>query len=150
MAISGGFRFRVTGEDVFPNGCVMGADPVVAVTDFEKKGKGDDQERDKHNPDLRVWAVRVHDLDEALMGKSRELVVKISAPVQPVPPVGAFQQVEFEGLTVTPWIEEKSYGKDKRGVMRFSIRATGFKTPGKPAASGASAATASPVEKKAS
>ena len=80
MAISGGFRFRVIKiEDVFPNGCVMGADPVVAVTDFEKKGKADDQERDKHNPDLRVWAVRVHDLDEALTGKSRELVVKISA-----------------------------------------------------------------------
>ena len=92
MAISGGFRFRVTSEDVFPHGCVMGADPVVPVTDFEKKGKADDQERDKHHPDLRVWAVRVHDLDESLMGKSRELVVKISAPVQPVPPVGAFSR----------------------------------------------------------
>ncbi|WP_018347446.1 hypothetical protein [Longispora albida] len=134
MAIAGGFRFKVDMADVFPKGCVMGADPVVAVTDFEKKGKkADDQERDKQDPDLRVWAVRVTDLDEALVGKSREVVVKISATVQPVPPVGAFQQVEFEGLTITPWVEEKSFGGVSRGVQKFSIRATGFKMSGKAA-----------------
>lgn len=142
MAISGGFRFQVRSEDAFPNGCVMGADPVIAVTDFEKKGKGDDQERDKRNPDLRVWSVRVHDLDENLVGKSREIVVKISAPVQPVPLVGPFQHVEFENLTVTPWLEEKMLGGKTRSVMRFSYRATGFKDARANAASGNGSAAA--------
>ena len=85
------------------------------------------------------------------MGKSRELVVKISATHQPVPPVGPFQPVEFEGLTVTPWMEEKSFGKDgKRAAQRFSIRATGFKTPGKTAGSASTPVAASAAEKKAS
>ncbi|MEV6526335.1 transcriptional regulator [Longispora sp. NPDC051575] len=139
MAISGGMRFRVLMADIFPNGCVMGVDKPEAVTDFEKKGKGDDQERDKQNPDLRVWSVRVHDLDEALEGKAREVLIKISAPHMPVPPVSAFQQVEFEGLTVTPWVEEKSFGGVKRGVQKFSIRASGFKEPGKSSAPSAPA-----------
>ena len=72
---------------------------------------------------------------------------------QPVPPVGAFQPVEFEGLTVTPWIEEKNFGNNKRGVMRFSIRATGFKESRKSAGSTAQAAastSAAATEKKAS
>lgn len=148
MAITGGFRFGVKTDDVFPNGCVMGADPVVVVTDFEKRGKGDDQERDKQNPDLRVWAVRVHDLDESLVGKSREIVVKISAPVCPTPPVGPFQAVEFEGLTVTPWLEEKLMGRDKNGnerkksVLKFSFRASGFKDTRKPAPAASSSKSA--------
>lgn len=130
MAVKGGYRFPIRFGDAFPMGVVMGADPVQAVTDFEKKGKGgDDQSRDKQAPDLREWAVRVHDLDEGLVGKSREIVVKMSAPVQPVPPVSAFQQVEFENLTVTPWLEEKLVGGRTRSVLRFSYRATGFKDP---------------------
>lgn len=121
MAIKGGHRFGIRFEELFPSGCVMGVDPVVKVTDFEKRGKGDDQERDKQNG-MRVWAVRVHDLDPDLEGKAREVVVKISADVQPVPPVGAFQQVEFEGLTVTPWLDDKAGGR-----MKYSIRAGGFR-----------------------
>ena len=70
----------------------------------------------------RVWAVRVMDLDPDLEGRSREVVVKISAPVQPVPPVGAFQPLEFEGLTVTPWVNDK-------GRMQYSIRAAGMTGP---------------------
>lgn len=127
MAIKGGFRFPVRFEDAFPMGVVMGADGVQRVTDFEKKGKGDDQSRDKQAPDLREWAVRVHDLDEDLEGKAREVVIKISAPVQPTPPAGAFQQIEFANLTVTPWLEEKVIKGRLTKVLRFSYRATGFK-----------------------
>ena len=122
MALKGGTRFTVRFEDVFPSGCVMGADTIVSkVVDFEKRGKADDQDVDKVTGE-RVWAVRVMDLDPDLEGRSREVVVKISAPVQPVPPVGPFQPVEFEGLTVTPWVNDK-------GRMQYSIRATGITAP---------------------
>lgn len=122
MALKGGTRFAVRFEDVFPAGCVMGADTIVTkVTDFEKRGKADDQDLDKMTG-MRVWAVRVMDLDPDLEGRAREVVIKISSPVQPVPPVGAFQPVEFEGLTVTPWVNDK-------GRMQYSIRATGLIAP---------------------
>ncbi|GGK38183.1 hypothetical protein GCM10010124_33760 [Pilimelia terevasa] len=122
MALKGGWRFAVRFEDMFPSGCAMSADALVSkVTDFEKKGKADDQDIDKQT-NLRVWSVRVIDLDPDLEGRSREVVVKISAPVQPVPPVGAFQPVEFEGLTVTPWVNDK-------GRQQYSIRATGMRAP---------------------
>lgn len=122
MALKGGYRFVVRFEDVFPSGCVMGPDTMaVKVSDFEKRGKADDQDIDKQTG-LRVWAVRVMDLDPDLEGRSREVVVKISAPVQPVPPVGAYQPVEFEGLTVTPWVNDK-------GRQQYSIRATGMRAP---------------------
>lgn len=122
MALRGGTRFTVRFEDVFPSGCVLGADTVVCkVTDFEKRGKADDQDVDKVSGQ-RVWAVRVMDLDPDLEGRSREVVVKLSAPVQPVSPVGPFQLVEFDGLTVTPWVNDKHR-------MQYSIRATGMRSP---------------------
>jgi hypothetical protein len=100
----------------------MGPDTIISkVTDFEKRGRADDQDIDKVTG-KRVWSVRVMDLDPDLEGRSREVVVKLSAPVQPVPPVGAFQQVEFEGVTVTPWVNDK-------GRMQYSIRAAGIIAP---------------------
>ncbi len=129
----GGHRFAVTFQEAFAAGCVMGADGVIPVKDFDKKGQGDDQDRDKRTGE-RVWAVRVHDLDPELAGKSREVVVKITAPVQPVPPSGPFTPVEFEGLTVTPWIDDKS------GRMKYSLRATGFREADKSGRLGKAAA----------
>jgi hypothetical protein len=122
VALKGGTRFAVRFADVFPAGCVLGADTMVSkVTDFDKRGKADDQDVDKLSGE-RVWSVRVLDLDPDLEGRAREVVVKISAPVQPVPPVGAFQPVEFNGLTVTPWVNDK-------GRMQYSFRATGMTAP---------------------
>jgi len=136
MAIKGGMRFPVRFEEIFPSGLVMGPDTVVSkVQDFEKRGKADDQDIDKQT-NQRVWAVRVMDLDPDLEGRSREVVIKISAPHQPVSPVGAFQQVEFDGLTVTPWVNDK-------GRMQYSIRATGMHAPKSLAEMKAAPATAS-------
>jgi hypothetical protein len=48
------------------------------------------------------------DMDPALDGRSREVAVKILADVQPVPPTGnMFEPVEFEGLVVTPYANER-------------------------------------------
>jgi hypothetical protein len=48
--------------------------------------------------------------------------IKILADVQPVPPVGPFQPVEFENLTVTPYV-----GNNNR--LAYSFRATALVAP---------------------
>jgi hypothetical protein len=55
--------------------------------------------------------------------------VKVAAEHQPVPPAAVdgspFVQVEFEGLTVTPYVDE-SHGRPR---VAYSIRATGMRAP---------------------
>ena len=66
-----------------------------------------------------VWQCRVADMDPDLAGRSRETVVKIIADREPTPPTRQpFEPVEFEGLTVTPYVTDK-------GRMAYSLRATG-------------------------
>ena len=69
-----------------------------------------------------MFQVRVIDLDPELSGRSREVVVKVIADRMPVPPTRApFEPVEFENLTVTPSVIDRT----KR--MGYSLRATGIK-----------------------
>ena len=75
----------------------------------------------------RVWQCRVVDLDPELAGRSREVVVKILADRMPVPPTRApFEPVEFDALTVTPYVTDK-------GRLAFSLRARSIK-PARPVA----------------
>lgn len=63
------------------------------------------------------------DMDPELDGRPREIAVKILADVQPVAPTGTpFEPVEFEGMTVTPYVTDK-------GRMAFSLRATAITAP---------------------
>jgi hypothetical protein len=72
----------------------------------------------------------VSDLDPELAGRPREVVVKVLADRPPVPPSGAyFEPVEFENLTVTPYVTDK-------GRMAWSLRATGLKAARQPAHAG--------------
>jgi hypothetical protein len=49
--------------------------------------------------------------------------VKISADHQPVPPTGTpFEAVEFDGMTVTPYVANN-------GRMAYSLRATSLRAP---------------------
>jgi hypothetical protein len=79
----------------------------------------------------KVWQCRVSDLDPELAGRSRETMVKILADKMPVPPTRApFEAVEFENLTVTPYVDNgRCQGKGNRcqARMAFSLRATGLK-----------------------
>jgi hypothetical protein len=128
-------RMRVPFGDVFPAGAYMVGE-VEPVEDYEmiKAAKaagrepGDVQLRDKVT-EKRVWSVRVIDADPlARRGKS-EVVVKISADQQPVPPAASpgspFRPVEFLELTVTPYVDENS-GRPRQA---FSFRALGMKAP---------------------
>ena len=122
-------------EFVFPNGCLfLGVEPA---TDFDKRGQGDDQVRDKETGE-RVWLVKVMDLDELAgkFGGSKEVKVKVAAPVQPVPPAstvpGYPPMVEFTGVTLTPYADSqrcKGTGSKCRARLAWSIRATAMTEP---------------------
>jgi len=135
MALKGGTRFKVTFEELFPNGCVLVPDSVAEAQDYNEATKVRTPSRDKVT-NQRVYQCRVMDMDETLTGRAREVSIKILADVQPVPPVGPFQPVEFTGLTVTPYI-------GGNGRMAYSFRATGMHAPKSLTEMKAASATAS-------
>jgi hypothetical protein len=65
-------------------------------------------------------------LDADPQARTAELKVKITAPVQPVPPDAVagtpFRPVEFTGLTVTPWVDSSR----SRPRVGFALRASGM------------------------
>lgn len=134
MALTGGTRFKVSMGEVFPAGCALVPGSIAEAQDYDERTGRRSPAKDKVTGQ-RVWSCRVMDMDPGLEGRSREVAVKILADVQPVPPTGAmFEPVEFEGLMVTPYANDK-------GRMAFSFRATAIVAPkgGKaPAAGGSS------------
>jgi hypothetical protein len=129
-------RIPVRFEDIFPHGAfVLG---VEASNDYErvKAGASDTQERDKdtgERPGTRRIAKRcagwrtVKVLDADPEARSSEVKIKITAPVQPVPPEPVagtpFRPVEFDGLTVIPWVDTNG----QRPRLAFAMRASGMR-----------------------
>ena len=121
-------------EYVFPAGCLfLGVEPA---TDFDKRGQGDDQVRDKETGE-RVWLVKVLDLDPEAgrFGASKEVRIKVLAPHQPVPPTstvpGYPPAVEFTDITLTPYTDsQRCKGTGKcRARLAWSIRAGAMTEP---------------------
>ncbi|MGX4655702.1 transcriptional regulator [Micromonospora sp. SCSIO 07396] len=121
MALRGGARFTVPFEAVFPHGCVFVPDSIAEAQDFNEATRQRTPSKDKVTGQ-RVWQCRVMDMDPELGSRSREVSIKILADHQPVPPVGPFQPVEFENLTVTPYV-----GNNNR--LAYSFRATALVAP---------------------
>jgi hypothetical protein len=122
---------------VLPNGGVfLGVEPV---TDFELRGKvDDDQARDK-DTGLRVWQVIVADLEQpdeqTRFRSTAEMKVRIFANERPTPPAptmpGFPPVVAFTGLTLTPYVDSGRCGPANRnercrGRLAYSLRATGM------------------------
>jgi hypothetical protein len=126
--IKSGARIPVPFEAVFPAGCVFVPDSIALVEDYDPATKIRTPQLDKVTG-KRVFQCRVMDADPELGAQSREVVVKIMGDVQPVPPVGPFQPVEFDGLTVTPWVDDPGQGSRRRPKLMFSYRATGIIAP---------------------
>jgi hypothetical protein len=111
---------------VFPHGCYVVGE-VSQVLDFEASTKDRPvAARDKATGEL-MWAVPVMDADPTLKAAAKSVAVKIVSPVEPViPPAPAalagapFVPVEFEGLTVTPWVN----GNNR---MAYSFKARGLR-----------------------
>ena len=127
---------------VFPAGAYA-AGAIEMVRDFDRSS-GDRvvQQADKDSG-LPLWAVEVIDAQEN--ARQRTVKVKVAAQVQPVlpPPVAGspFTPVEFDGLTVTPYVDAgRCQGnKNKCGARQaYSLKASGVRAPsrgiGRPAA----------------
>ena len=118
-------RFAVEFGEVFPFGAfVLGVEPSMAFSADPSTPK--QQERDKETNQL-VWVVRALDANEEATRFGAEFKVKIAADYQPVPPEKLsgfpFAPVEFEGLTITPYANQK-------GRIAHSFRAKGMQAPG--------------------
>ncbi len=118
--IRNGARFPVPMSDAFPAGCALVPDSITEAQDYNEQTRERTPAFDKVTG-KKVWQVRVSDLDPELAGRSREVGVKILADREPAAPTGQpFEMVEFENLTVTPYVTDK-------GRMAYSLRATGIK-----------------------
>ena len=107
----------VSFDFAFPAGAY--AESVEPVRDFEasKGAKDQVQARDKRSGQL-LWVVNVYDPDPEARAKA--VKVKIAAPVQPVLPEALSRPVEFDGMTVTPYVNDK-------GRLAYSLRAAGVR-----------------------
>lgn len=124
-------RIPVRTEDVFPLGVfVISVEPL---NDYEKTlaKAADPQERDK-DTGMRLWQVRVMDGDPN--ARTSEVKIKVAVDVQPVPPPALpgtpFRPVEFDGLTVTPYVDsQRCNGRSDRCRARnaYSLRATAMR-----------------------
>jgi hypothetical protein len=135
MALGNGARLPVGMAGVFPAGCHLVPDSITEAQDWDEATRVRTPAVDKITG-KRVYHVRVIDLDPALEGRSREVVVKIAADRMPVPPTRQpFEPVEFENLTVTPYVDTgRCQGRGRCAArMAFSLRATGIKA-GRPMA----------------
>src|SRR5215212_10248364 len=92
---------------VFGAGAFVTGD-VEPVRDFDAKGAAPVQ-RDK-NTNLPMWQVSVHDADPNARGAAKAVKVVLLDERQPVPPPTLdglpFRPVEFDGLTITPYVAE--------------------------------------------
>jgi len=134
--LSSGVRLPATMADVFPAGCHLVPDSIIEAMDYDEATGRRFPAVDKHTG-KPVFQCRVSDRDRGLEGRSREVVVKILAERMPSAPTGtAFELVEFEGLQVTPYVDNgRCQGKGRCGArMAFSLRATGIKAARPPAA----------------
>ncbi|MEU8271287.1 plasmid replication, integration and excision activator [Sphaerisporangium sp. NPDC049002] len=137
MGIRGAIPIKF--DDVFPQGCYMVGE-VEQVKDFGASTAGKPvYARDKTTGEF-VWQVTVIDCDPDARDKT--VKVKVSSPVQPVPPAPLqglpFIPVEFDGMTVTPWVNSER--------QAYSFRASAMRAPragasaAKPVVSGKDAA----------
>ncbi|MQA16408.1 MAG: plasmid replication, integration and excision activator [Pseudonocardiaceae bacterium] len=126
MAING--KFRVSMEDVFPHGAFVVSE-VDPVRDFDKSTPQKFVQQNDKETGLPMWAVSVLDADPDARKADKTVTVKVLDTVQPVPPETTggtpFRPVEFDGLTVTPYLD------DKRGRVAYSLRARAMRAPAK-------------------
>lgn len=130
MAING--KFRVSMEDVFPEGAFVVSE-VEQVRDFDKSTPQKFVQQLDKESGLPMWAVSVLDADPGARKGDKTITVKVLDEVQPVPPEAVvvagheFRPVEFDGLTVTPYVD------DRRNRVAYSLRVRAMRAPAKSA-----------------
>lgn len=129
-------RVPIGNDEAFPHGAFVMS--VSASRDFDASKPGMEvQARDKVTGEL-LWVAECLDGDPE--AREKTFKVKISAPVQPVPPATLagtpFRPVEFETLTVTAWVDDSRCSSPKPGQSHrcrakqgVSLNATGMRAP---------------------
>jgi hypothetical protein len=84
MAIKG--AIRMNHGDVFPHGCFVVGE-VQPMRDFDRSTKDQAVQAVDRDTGVLVWTVDVVDADPE--ARERTVRVKVTAPVQPVPPAEA-------------------------------------------------------------
>lgn len=129
----------ISHDEMFPEGAlVMGVQPMLQFQSAEDKARGvaAQAEMDKVSG-LPMFAITV--IDQGAERKTDAVItVKIAATHQPVPPEAIpgtnLRPVIFDGLTLTPWIDDKACRsnpgeRDKcRARMACSLRATSMQS----------------------
>jgi hypothetical protein len=117
---------------VFPDGAYA-AGAIEMVRDFDRSTAERVVQQTDKDTGLPLWVVEVIDAQEKT--RQRTVKVKIAAQVQPVlpPPVAGspFTAVEFDGLTVTPYVDaSRCQGKGKCAARQaYSLKASGVRAP---------------------
>jgi hypothetical protein len=118
--------------ETFVHGLVTVSE-VAALRNYEKSTADVPVQAVDEETGLLVWTVEAMDLDPEARKAERHFTVKITAPVQPVPPARPagfpsnlpFVPVEFTGMTATAWVDESGL----RPRLAWSFRATGMVAP---------------------
>lgn len=136
MAVQGPIKVRF--EDVFPAGVL--ASSVEPVRDFDASQAGREVQAVDKTSGMPLWAVHIYDLAEEIRERDRSTTVKIPAAQQPAlpdpMPGTPFRQVEFDELTVTPYVG----GTTQRPRVAYSLRARSLRPVSSRHAAKASAA----------
>jgi hypothetical protein len=128
----------VHNELAFPYGAAVVTE-VTPVYSFGEGGRGEQQVDEPTG--LPVYEVTVLDNDPELKGPAKAVKVKILSAVQPVLPPElpglpiSLRPVEFEGLTVKPYMQEFMKGRFR---IAWTLTARGMRAPTAPAASNGS------------
>jgi hypothetical protein len=114
---------------VFPDGAYV-TGPVEPISAYDKEtGAKLGQAKHPVTGEL-MWEVPVHDADPTAKGAAKAVKVKIASPYQPVPPEPIpghpFAPVEFEQMSITPYVVEVMKGRYR---VAYSIQARGITTP---------------------
>ncbi|MEV8635246.1 plasmid replication, integration and excision activator [Streptosporangium sp. NPDC051023] len=130
MAIQG--PIAIGFDQVFPHGCYLVGE-VQQVKDFDASTATRVVYAKDKTTGLPVWQVSVVDADPDAKASQKSVTVKILTDVQPVPPPPLpglpFTPVEFDGMSVTPYV-----GQDT-GRLAYSLRARAMRAPRTSAAS---------------
>ena len=130
MAMQG--QIRVEFGKVFPDGAYA-AGPVEKVRDFERSRKDEVIQQLDKDSGQPLWVVEVIDAQED--ARQRTVKVKIAAQVQPLlpdpVPGSPFTPVEFDGMTVFPYVDSSRCQGTGRCNARvaYSLKATGIRAP---------------------
>ena len=129
-------RFSVRSEDAFPHGVyAFSATQVKPARDFEKSTRDSEVQMRDRDTGIPVWTFDVLDADPNAQGKNAAITVRIVSqfkPTLPEAPAGLpFRPVQFEGLTASPYVDQRSCtGNGRcRARLAWSFRATGIRAP---------------------